>query len=168
MGRQIYKELQIGVTSGKAVFSFQQNSTLSWMLCLVYGNISYIWKASFSQCICSLEGKGIINLSEHLICLFQENTTTRDVMITSWATRWERGWIIVNFFSDYWQWMILYLSPLPQHSARWNQIHNHLTYFGFELPARIKIPTANNSWKINKIECTRLLKDHKVHVYPSE
>ena len=69
-GRQTYKELQIRETSRKAVFSFQQNSTLSWMQCLVYSNISYIWKASFSQNICSPEGKGVINLFESLICLF--------------------------------------------------------------------------------------------------
>lgn len=96
-GRQTYKELQIRVTSGKAVFSFHQNSTLSWMFCLVYSSTSCIWKASFSHNICSLEGKGVINLFEHLICLFQKSTTTYDVMIISWAMRWELS-RMVDFF----------------------------------------------------------------------
>lgn len=97
-GRQTYKELQIRVTSGKAEFSLRQNSILSWMLCLVYSNFSYIWKASLCQNICSLEEEGVINQFKHLICLFQKNTTTHDVMKTAWAMVWELGGMTVGLF----------------------------------------------------------------------
>lgn len=50
-----------------------------------------------------------------------------------------------------------YLGPLPQHSAHWDEVPNHLTYFRLELSTRIKVSTANNSWRENKTEGTQLV-----------
>lgn len=60
-----------------------------------------------------------------------------------------------------------YLGPLPQHSAHWDEVPNHLTYFRLELSTRIKVSTANNSWRENKTEGTPLVffKGHGAHVY---